>query len=58
MFMHKPVNGMEGMGFEPLIAVHGIMQLYISQKYTKKYMKGFGLSIVRWGLRVLLQRPS
>jgi len=24
------------MGFEPLTAVHGIMQLYILQKYTKK----------------------
>jgi hypothetical protein len=34
---------MEGFGFEPITTVHGIMQLYISQKYTKKYMKGFGL---------------
>ena len=24
--MHKPLNGMEGMGFEPITAVHGFKQ--------------------------------
>jgi hypothetical protein len=33
------------MGFEPITAVHGIMQLlYFTEIHkTKKYMKGFGL---------------
>ncbi len=34
---------MEGWDLNLFTAVHGIIQLYISQKYTKKYMKGFGL---------------